>query len=273
MTHPDPASGQIGGEKPRLPSDLDLFELQAEMSMDDRRRLAGLCGLTIAMAVDGQRLFLGSEVPEGLEAALVEAVSTALCAPSPDVEPPALCACRAILEPACGPLAVHASPDYVFPPDLASTPETYTEMPLRMVRSDRRPLRKLRSLTPGNWEYDEWDDLLDGTLGPWAIALVDERVVSICHTPLPMTDRAAECGVWTHPDYRGRGYAAAVTATWAAILRPSGRHLFYSTDAANYSSQRVAARLGLRPIGWTWNLARVHAGEHDSRHPLSRRRS
>ena len=256
-----------------LPSDLDLFALQAEMSMDDRQRLARLCGLTIAVAGDGQRLFPGSEVPDGLVAALVEAVSAAPRAPSPDVEPPSLSACRAILEPDYGPLTVQASPCYVFPVDLAPAPETYTGTPLRVVRSDARPIRKLRSLTPGNWEYDEWDDLLDGTLGPWAMALADERVVSICHTPLPMTDRAAECGVWTHPEYRGRRFASAVTATWADVLRPSSRHLFYATDATNYASQRVAARLGLRPIGWTWNLAQVRSGEHDSRHPLSRRRS
>jgi hypothetical protein len=40
-----------------------------------------------------------------------------------------------------------------------------------------------------------------------------------------------------------------------AEMSMDGRVLFYSTDAQNLSSQRVAARLGLRPIGWTWNLA------------------
>ena len=88
-----------------------------------------------------------------------------------------------------------------------------------------------------------------------------------------MTKQAAECGVWTHPDYRGRGYAAAVTAAWADILRARGRCPFYSTDAQNVSSQRVAARLRLRPIGWTWNLGRGDPGPRDNRHPLSRRPS
>ena len=64
-----------------------------------------------------------------------------------------------------------------------------------------------------------------------------------------------------------------MTATWADIVRPSGRHLFYSTDAQNFSSQRVAERLQLRQIGWTWNLARATAEPGDARHPLMRRDS
>ena len=50
------------------------------------------------------------------------------------------------------------------------------------------------------------------------------------------------------------GLAAATTAAWAEILAPRGLHLFYSTDADNHSSRGVAARLGLRLIGWSWEL-------------------
>ncbi len=248
-------------------TDLELLELQAEMALDDRRRLAGVCGVTIAAASEGQRLFVGSEVPDTLVPAVVDAVAEAPRASAPDREPPALAACRAILAPACAPLSLTAGPYHLFEPHLRV--ETRT----RIVRSDTSLDERLRHLNPGNWGHDEWDELLDGALGPWAMAVVDGRVVSICHTPRPMTERAAECGVWTHPDSRGRGYAAAVAATWAAILRPSGRHLFYSTGAQNLSSQRVAARLQLRPIGWAWNLARADRGQPDHRHPLSRRSS
>ena len=38
---------------------------------------------------------------------------------------------------------------------------------------------------------------------------------------------------------------------------PSGRYLFYSTDATNLASQGVAARLNLRLIGWIWTLSRT----------------
>jgi RimJ/RimL family protein N-acetyltransferase len=94
--------------------------------------------------------------------------------------------------------------------------------------------------------------------------------VSICHTPGPLTPRGAECGVWTQPGFRGRGYATATAtaAAWAASLRPTGRILFYSTDADNRSSQRVAERLQLRPIGWTWRL-RAPDPRVEPVHPLS----
>jgi RimJ/RimL family protein N-acetyltransferase len=89
--------------------------------------------------------------------------------------------------------------------------------------------------------------------------------VSICHTPGLVRTHAAECGVWTQPAFRGRGYAAAVTSEWAAIMRSSGRYLFYSTDSDNASSQRVAERLRLRLIGWTWCLAPASDHERDHR--------
>ncbi|WP_425568158.1 GNAT family N-acetyltransferase [Nonomuraea rubra] len=62
----------------------------------------------------------------------------------------------------------------------------------------------------------------------------------------------AEAGTWTSPPYRGRGYAAATTSAWADQL--PGIHLFYSTSADNHSSQRVARRLALRPLGRLWHL-------------------
>jgi RimJ/RimL family protein N-acetyltransferase len=246
------------------PTDIDLLALAAELSMDGHRRLAGTCGITVAVTRDRQALFVGSELPDTLVPALVEAAFRAPRASAPNVEPPALAACRAILAPACAPLSLAAGPYYVIEPPVRA------ETRAVIARSDASPTEQLRPLNPGNWERDEWEELLDGALGPWAMAVVDQRVVSIGHTPRRMTARAAECGVWTHPDYRGRGYAAAVTAAWADILRPSGRSLFYSTDAENRASQRVAARLGLRPIGWTWRLARADPEGRDRRHPLSR---
>lgn len=252
---------------PHPVTDLALLELQAEMAMDDRRRLAGICGVTIAAAHDGHTVFIGSAIPDTLVPALVDAVDASPRAAAPDREPPALGACRDILAAWCAPLSLAAGPAYLIQPDVRMATRT------DIARSDASPGRRLRSLNPGNWDHEEWGELLDGDLGPWTMAVVDGSVVSICHTPRRMTERAAECGVWTDPAARGRGYAAAVTAAWADILRPSGRNLFYSTDAQNLSSQRVAARLQLRPLGWTWSLTSATLGQHAHRHPLSRRSS
>ncbi|MDZ7727477.1 MAG: GNAT family N-acetyltransferase [Dehalococcoidia bacterium] len=90
-------------------------------------------------------------------------------------------------------------------------------------------------------------------LGPWAMALVEGRVVSICHSPR-LDDYGAEAGTWTDPAFRGRGYAAAATAVWAKQIHETGSVAFYSTSADNRSSQRVAERLGLELIGWLWKL-------------------
>ena len=87
------------------------------------------------------------------------------------------------------------------------------------------------------------------------MALEGRRVVSVCHTPRPLTESGAEAGVWTDPAFRGRGLASAVTAAWAGVLAPTGRHLFYSTSADNRSSQAVARRLGLRRLGALWTVA------------------
>lgn len=250
--------------EPHPLTDLELLALQAGMSMDAHGRLAGVRSIMIATARVGQLLFVGSDVPDALVPALVDAVSTSPRAPAPHLEPPAIAACRAILEPSCAPLFPDAGPSYLIPPDIQAEVAAY------ISRSDRSPTEPLRALNPGNWGDGEWDELLDGTLGPWAMAVADGRVVSICHTPRRMTEHAAECGVWTHPEYRGQGYASATTADWADVLRPSGRHLFYSTDWDNRHSQRVAARLRLRPIGWMWSLTGAKRLPQERRHPLNR---
>ena len=83
-----------------------------------------------------------------------------------------------------------------------------------LVRPDAEDLTDLRAANPGNWGVDEWQDLLDGRPGPWVIARRGDQVISICHTPASSA-RAAEAGVWTHPESRRQGHAAP--------RRPNGR--------------------------------------------------
>lgn len=151
-----------------------------------------------------------------------------------------------------------AGPVYLIPPDLPLDPEIQIEP----------DLSRLADANPGNWHPTEWRELLDGLLGPVAIAIVDDRVASICHTPGPLTYFTAEAGVWTHADFRGRGLACATVAAWSRLVPAPGRHVFYSTDRDNLASQRVAARLGLPLLGWTHRLARPKPA--GALHPLSR---
>jgi RimJ/RimL family protein N-acetyltransferase len=234
------------------------------MSLDEHGRIAGSYSILIAAARDGSALFAGSDVPDALMPALLGAMDSSSRAAALDIEPPALGVCREILQRPGVSLMVENGPTFLIAGSYRATES------MHILRSDASGGGELRCLNPGNWEPDEWDDLLDGVLGPWAIAVADGVVASICHTPAPMTAQAAECGVWTHPGYRGQGYAAAVTATWADILRPSARSLFYSTDAENRSSRRVAERLNLRLIGWAWRLTAAKHGDQVRRHPLSR---
>ncbi|MGO9450586.1 MAG: GNAT family N-acetyltransferase [Candidatus Binataceae bacterium] len=83
---------------------------------------------------------------------------------------------------------------------------------------------------------------------PWCIAIESEEVAAIAFAAR-LGSTGAEIGVYTFPEFRARGFAAAVTASWSSLPSLNGRALFYSTSRSNRSSQRVAARLGLRMIG------------------------
>jgi hypothetical protein len=89
---------------------------------------------------------------------------------------------------------------------------------------------------------------------PWSVALDGAEIASIAFAAR-LSAIGAEVGVYTFPKYRGRGFAAAVTASWASLDSLNQRALFYSTARSNRSSQRVAARLGLRRIGSSFRIA------------------
>jgi RimJ/RimL family protein N-acetyltransferase len=229
-------------------SDVELLLIEMDLLWDTHE-----CPeLVVACARQGLRARVNSAVPEQLARSLVAEIERT--PPNEDLRvPPArLQQWRILLEDAVGVavlLSPASGPSYLihegvsFP---ASAP---------LVRSDYDDLADLRAANPGNWGADEWHDLLEGRLGPWAMARHEQRVISICHTP-KANARAAEAGTWTHPDFRGQGHAASTTAEWAALMRASDRLLFYSTSLTNISSQRVARRLGLRQIGLLWQLRR-----------------
>lgn len=86
------------------------------------------------------------------------------------------------------------------------------------------------------------------------MAIVEEDVpVSICFCARA-SELAAEAGVETAPDYRGRGFAGRGTAAWAAAIRASGRTPIYSTSWSNDASLSVARKLELVACASYWNL-------------------
>jgi RimJ/RimL family protein N-acetyltransferase len=208
--------------------------------------------LVLAVGADGgQCLAFGIDVPDLLVYELEAIVSAAAAAAGPAEPPSSVARCRELLEDAFGPVVLSSGLSYVIPPGgrFSSSAD--------VIRSEDAEVSSLSERAPSsaNWDDDEWRMLLDGVLGPWAMASIDGRIVSICHCAR-LADKGAEAGVWTDPDFRGQGHAAAVVAAWASLLAPTGRHLFYSTFRDNLSSQRVAARLRLRQIGWTWEMSR-----------------
>jgi len=76
----------------------------------------------------------------------------------------------------------------------------------------------------------------------------NNMAVSVCFSARS-SDKAAEAGVETLKDYRGKGYAIRVTSAWAQAIRRSRRIPLYSTSWDNYSSLSIARRLCLQLYG------------------------
>jgi len=161
--------------------------------------------------------------------------------------PPVLEAVEVLIERATGQrvLADASGPTYLV------TDEVKIEVELPVLRSIDTRVFDLGAANPGNWEQGEWEALLGGDLGPWAMVVDKAEVVSLCHTPA-MAGNSADAGTWTREDRRGRGLAAATVAAWAPLIVASGRTPFYSTSTTNRSSQRVAGRLRRPLLGTLW---------------------
>lgn len=83
---------------------------------------------------------------------------------------------------------------------------------------------------------------------PCFMVVENNAAVSVCFSARS-TDKAAEAGVETLKDYRGKGYAMRVTSSWSQAVRQSQRIPLYSTSWDNYASQSIANRLNLYLYG------------------------
>jgi predicted GNAT family acetyltransferase len=87
------------------------------------------------------------------------------------------------------------------------------------------------------------------------VAVVEDGIpVSICFCARS-SEAAAEAGLETAVGFRGRGYAARVTAAWAVAVRASGRTPLYSTSWLNLASLAVARKLALVMDATSWSLS------------------
>jgi RimJ/RimL family protein N-acetyltransferase len=99
----------------------------------------------------------------------------------------------------------------------------------------------------------EWSSYTASGL-PMMAMLVDGAAVAVAACVRFPSD-ATEAGIETHPAFRGRGYAAAVTAAWARAVRARGLVPLYGTSWKNLASQRVAAKLGLIRVAASFAIA------------------
>ncbi|SEG85348.1 Acetyltransferase (GNAT) domain-containing protein [Nonomuraea solani] len=233
----------------RPPRDIDLIgvELGVIWRLDERGRLPGPEDVVIGVAADGMIAAVSRDVPAPLADRLLDLIARATPAAPPGDRPPAVLErCRALLGGEG--VTVSGGPSY-----LVSPPVRFDAGVEVLCSGDPADVRRARPLPrPEGWEPEEWETLIGGGEGaPWAMVVENGQMVALCHTAR-LTPAGAEAGTWTSPSHRGRGYAAATTAAWAGHL--PGIHVFYSTSAGNHSSRRVAARLGLRPLGWFWKL-------------------
>lgn len=220
-------------------SNLDLMALQAETLF--RHDAAGrLVAVNEPGDLPAPRLFVGRTTAgnlwrfrHDLPPALVRDLARALAAapPATDLrEPPAAFdRLRDLLEAQAPVESVWMGPAWHFP-----------ESP--MPAGDAVPLTSTEGLTLESrfaWLAAEVADVQ-----PCLAVIRDGTVVSVCFSART-SPRAAEAGVETLAAHRGRGYATAAVAAWAAAVRAAGRVPLYSTSWDNRASQGVAARLGL----------------------------
>lgn len=83
---------------------------------------------------------------------------------------------------------------------------------------------------------------------PCFVRMEEGIPVSICCSAR-QTSRADEASVFTHEEYRGRGYGVEVVKAWAAKVQKQGRIALYSTSWDNFASQSVARKLRLVQYG------------------------
>jgi RimJ/RimL family protein N-acetyltransferase len=241
-------------------SDIELLTIESRVLWihDERGRLVSSTSRTgarvpylfIGTAHGSRTTAFGADLSDSLVDAQRSAIDADPAPDDPAQEPAALAECERLLNGELGPVARSAGRGWV----IETVPEFSSDAQIVTSADAGTPAFGAGVPDGFTWEADEWHELIDGKLGDWAMCVVNGTPVSLCHSSR-IADAGVEAGVWTHPDHRRRGYAAAATAAWASLTLSSAPYVFYSTNVGNRSSERVTERLGLRPIGWLWMLS------------------
>jgi RimJ/RimL family protein N-acetyltransferase len=133
---------------------------------------------------------------------------------------------------------IDAGPVFTFPPPRSPSGDT------SVVESIAELTRHFRG-----WTADEIPER-----SPIVAMMHDGHAISVCFSARRSSD-AAEAGVETAVEFRGRGYGAHVTAAWARLIRESGRLPLYSTSWSNMASLAVARKLALTPAASDWSIS------------------
>lgn len=199
--------------------------------------------LHLVRTVEGNRWLIAASLDEHVRYGLQETLESE---PVPssletlEMKPPAPPGVREILRESRGRRSEYRGPAFTFPQDMAA-PGVTVEVLLKA--RDAVIVPELG-----------WIGAVGERGRPMCVSRNESReIVAVCHAARS-TARAAEAGVETASEYRGRGLAAAVVAGWAAVVRAEGRVPVYSTSWSNLPSRAVARRLGLAMFGEDWSF-------------------
>ncbi|MFD2445948.1 GNAT family N-acetyltransferase [Bacillus sp. CGMCC 1.16607] len=125
-------------------------------------------------------------------------------------------------------------PAYVFP----NVRNRFCSKVIQVTNENKELLKPHFPYTFEEFEYKQ----------PCFVVIEDHIPVSLCCSAR-QTSKAAEASVYTHEDYRGKGYGIEVSNAWAQEVQKQGRTALYSTSWDNFSSQSVARKLQLIQYG------------------------
>lgn len=205
--------------------------LRSNEPREDARRPAPR--LFVGRTMAGPVVRFGADVSDALAGRLEAIVERQPATGALVVPLAALTAMREALERHAPITGEEGGPAYRFPASVVRSGEV-----VRLTDANRALARETYP-----WLYDEVADWQ-----PCFVVVRDGAAVSVCFSAR-IGVAAAEAGVETLPEFRGRGYASAVTAAWGAAVSTDGRIPLYSTAWENMASQGVARRVGLTMFG------------------------